>query len=390
MRKLYILRRQEDDGALLDALEARGLGPDDITNPNCPTCGADTYVAYTAGEAFLVITWDGLDPDDEEDADEWFLVCSEPGCPYEEQVERVVDPAGAETFDLEVSERGLDEFLGFMPLGLRQLIEFLQQMDRDRPNRKLECLVDAAQWRYDSGMEGIRQWLSKLPEGKRIHFDVEGESMKGTFMAATQQGLLAITNPGGELVAVSAESLSGYGPLYFDPTQEDEEEIEFSDIDPDRVVWVHGGSEYVVIRGHHMRLAWTEERLGVYKVSTQDEAVARDLDLRQTAERWWEGWFRRHEIDARYDIQRLVLVRGHWLVKWGEAKGGTRPAVICDDPAVAAELGLEPVRGWRMDDRPESEMPIAHWSGTVDSSEVADQREMRLYHWPIPDAAVGG
>jgi hypothetical protein len=250
--------------------------------------------------------------------------------------------------------------------------------------------VDAAQWRYDSGLEGIRKWLNKLPEGKRIHFSVEGESMKGSFLAATEHGFLAITQPGGELLAVPAESLSGYGPQYFDPNQADEEELDLTEIDPDQLIWVHGNSEYVVVRGHHMQLGWTEERLGVYKVSTQDEAVARDLGLRQCADRRWEGWFRRHEIDARYDIQRLIKVRGQWLVKWGDAKDGKRPAIICDDPAMAADLGLEPVRGWRMDDRPESEMPIAHWSGTVDSSEVEDQREMRLYHWPIPDAAVGG
>jgi hypothetical protein len=289
MRKLYILRKQEDDGALLDALEARGLGPDDMVNPTCPTCGAYTYLAYTTGDAFTVITWDSLDPDDEADADAWFLTCTEPACCYEEEVERVLTPAGAEPFDLETSEREIDEFLGFTPLGLRQLIEYLQQLAQEHPNRKLECLVDAAQWRYDAAMESIRQWLSKLPVGKRIHFTIDGESMKGSFLTATEDSFLTITQPGGELIAVPAESLGGYGPHYFDSKQEDGEDVDITNIDPDRLIWMQGNLEYVVVRGHHMQLGWTDERFGIYKISSQDEALARELGLRQTADRWSSG-----------------------------------------------------------------------------------------------------
>ena len=114
MRKIYIVRENEEDGRLLEALEAAGLSTDesDFSNPTCPRCGSSTLLAYTEGDAFELLTWYEVDASDGAKADAWFLVCSSFTCNYEEQVERVFDPMGAEIFDQDSAHGEFDEYSG--------------------------------------------------------------------------------------------------------------------------------------------------------------------------------------------------------------------------------------------------------------------------------------
>lgn len=387
MRKIYILRENEEDGAVLDALEAQGLPADEseFSNPECPVCGAHTLLAYSEGDTFEVLTWFCLDEDEGANADAWYLVCSRFTCDYEEQVERVTEPAEATIFDLLQSHHSFDSYAGLIsrrPDDMHKLIAYLEARLQEGPSRKLTCFLEEARWRYDDKIREVREWLQKVPASRQITFHLGDRKVRGAFLASTDEGFMVQTHPEGELLVVTAGSISFYGPHYFEPDGTDEPAPEEKTVDPSSFIMVES-SEMVVIRGYHLALG-DVDRLGLYHVRCWDASAANALQLENHGDNYWEGRFRRADIEARYDVTSMVKVDGFWLEVWGDnAKGW--PAVRTEDSEVARALGLTPVRSWFENDRPEHERTIIHWSGVMSPDRIEERKEVRLYHWPIPD-----
>lgn len=52
-----MIQEEVEDDRVLDALLAGGIDPDELENPRCPLCNADTLLAYASGDEYHVITW---------------------------------------------------------------------------------------------------------------------------------------------------------------------------------------------------------------------------------------------------------------------------------------------------------------------------------------------
>jgi hypothetical protein len=390
MRKVYILRDKEEDGSVLDAMEAQGLctEEEDIENPACPVCGSPTMLAFTEGDEFQVVTWESLEDDDCSEADGWYLVCSSFTCEYEEPIERTLSPMDATLFDLHSSFWHFDEASGINgnpPDDLQELIRYLEDLLKEGPNRKLECFRDEAEWRRDREWERVREWLNIVPAGRKVQFYLEGEPHTATFLMATDDQLLVVTRPQGEMLAISTGSITFYGPHFFDPNKPDPpDEDEAAKFRSGNLILITGWRERAVIGGYHLSLVHVD-RFDQYHVSTSDPEAAQALGMKARGENHWEGCFRRSAVEARYDERRMVKVRGHWLQVWGVSNKDRDPAVKSEDPEVAAELGLKPVRSWSENDRPEEERTIVHWSGVIPMDQIEEEKQVRTYHWPIPE-----
>lgn len=388
MRRIYILREDEEDGSVLDAIAAQGADPDDLANPKCPMCGSNTLMAYGAEDEFAVLTWTDLDEESAAEADAWYLVCNHPACPFEEQVHRVRDPMGAELFDLREASMALDEDVGLTsryPAATLRLINYLEQLNEKNPNRKLDCYIEEAQWHYDEHMAEVRAWMREIPVGYPISFSLGGKMVEATFLAATDEGLLVRTQSDGGLMAVQAEALYFYGPKNFDPDNPPTPQRP-PDFSSEEFITIIGPMECVVIRGFTLQLDLID-RLGQYHVSCQNPAAAAALGLKLEGKSYWTGRYRRSDVEARFDLHRLLKVRGHWVERWGEAGNGN-PAVHTEDPAAAEALGLPPERRFQSPDE-DSPCPT-RWSGVVSWSDVEDWSESREYHWPASEAGTTG
>ena len=405
MRKIYIVRENEEDGRLLEALEAAGLSTDesDFSNPNCPRCGSSTLLAYTENDAFDLLTWYEVEASDGAKADAWYLVCSQFTCTYEEQVERVFDPMGAEIFDQDRAHMDFDEYSGIhqsSPRGMLHLINYLRSALEAKPNRKLEAVLDEAEWRYEDAVEQAQEWINRVPLGKRIRFSTWSEQdqkhveVEGTFVSATDEGFMLLRDPGEEVMLVQADALDSWAPRR---PEEEELPAKLTERDllgaPDEngrptLIMLGYYREMVVIREHHLQLSYVD-RFGQYHVRCWDEAAARDLGLTPICEGYWEGVFRRADVEARYDSQPAVKVKGHWVVQWGSAEGETWTAVRTEDPDVAAALDLELEKPWFPPETEEQKQRYRpSWSGLFRNEEIEERKDLRTYHWPLPELQV--
>lgn len=402
MRRLYIIRENEEDGRLLDALIAAGRSTreDEFENPACPLCGHGTLLGYTEGDAFNVITWPVLDENDVKDADEWFLLCNRLDCTYVEQVERVANPMGADPFDVGMAHMEFDEYCGLTsrnPVGLTRLITWLRSaLAAGGPNRKLQDLLDQAEWHEEYRIAQVRKWIDRVPPGKRVEFRTDTFQTLGTFVTATEDGFMVLSEPGGELLSVRADAVWEYRPWrphkedLPKPTEELLKELVGDDQDiHHRLIAIHGDLERVVIRGFHLILHHVD-KFGQYHVGCGERPAAEALGLKAVSEEYWEGVYRRSEIDGRYDTREMVKVRGHWLDVTGYANHGRWPAVRTYDPAVGAALGLELDKPWRPigdddDDEPKRTPLPPSWSGIVPEQDVEENKVIRLYLWPLPE-----
>jgi hypothetical protein len=382
LRKLYILPEENGgtDDSLLDALAAAGLRvrhEGDLENPVCPVCGGATLLAYTEHGSFEVLTWSALDEGEASEADAWFLVCQNPECPWEEHVERVLHPMGATIFfDMESAHVVLDDEIGLVggrTADLLELIGYLQGLLAEAPNRKLQCYLEEAEWHVADKLNEVRSWLERIPAGRRIFFFDNGERITARFVLATTEGMLILTQPGGAMVAVAVQALDLYGPDSFDGPEPDLEEAEPPLRHPEQWIMIHGHAEKVVVRGFHLRLTMTD-RLGQYHAGTDDLTAAQALGLEPSGAGWWEGRFRRSDIEARYDEHRMLRVCGHWVEVYGESRGNRFPAVKTADPAIAAQLGLA-ADGLQAPAEP-------GFSGLIPPELIEAERVDRVYHWP--------
>jgi len=383
MRTVYIIRDQEEDEAVLDELEARGLAQSEfaVENPVCPACGSDLLLAIVEGKNYWLVT-DDIDDEDAERAHGWRLTCLNLMCDWEEPVQRVFSPEGATLFDCEQSAgayRGAFPIEELLPVGLRELMAELRRMDPGCPSRKLSAILEHARWEYETDMQSRREWLARVPVGRRIEFYLGGKGRTATFLAATENGFLCESRPDGAMMVVDAEYIGGYGPQHFvDP---DEEERPF---DGRNLVPVDMCRDMVVIRGHHLHMRW-EGRLGMCSVGTWDATVGEALGLERKGENYWEGSFRRSQIESRYWSKKMVRVSGHWLEQAGTQESTGRIAVQTENAEAAAALGLEPMRSWDEGHLPEAERRIIHWYGLIPKAMVEERREDRLSIWPVTD-----
>ncbi|HWI52219.1 MAG TPA: hypothetical protein VNT01_08755 [Symbiobacteriaceae bacterium] len=403
MRKLYVIRENEEDGRLLDALTAAGCSTDEseFDNPVCPVCGHSTLLAYTEGDAFEVVTWYCLDEADCANADGWYLVCSQMECTYEERVERVTDPMGALLFDIDMAHWAFDEYAGLISRhnsGMMELITWLRGALESGPNRKLQCFLEEAEWRYADDLQRTRKWIDRVPPGRLVRFQVDGASeeqdeIMGTFLTGTDAGFMVLTEPGGALMSLRSEDVFCLQPRRPDkdelsrPLEEELKEAEIQAGQTPKRNWIKLNTlkEMVVIRGHHVRLGHVD-MFGRYHVRCWERSAALALGLQERCENYWEGVFRRSDVEIRYDVRHMVKVKGHWVDVYGAAEHEDWPAVRTTDPMVASELGLKLERPWfPPEDEAEERKLRPCWSGVIPEDDVEDRREVRLYHWPLPE-----
>lgn len=392
MRKIYIIQEVVEDDRVLDTLLARGIDPDQLENPRCPLCNADTLLAYAEGDEYQVITWDCLS--DEEmrmRPDAWYLICQEYECRYEEQVEHVSSPGDAEIFDLLDASFVFDEESGLTstPTNLKELIAYLESVRKSNPHRKIEVFLEEARWQYKDGMARVRAWVKQIPPARRIHFYLGADKVEGRLVAATEDSLLVQREPDGEMLAVNVDAISFYGPQRFD-SEEDPPGVGIRRMDPDSWVRCKGSNEYVVVQGYHLQLCEVD-RFGQYHVYSRDPQAAAAIGLEEVGEGCWRGRLRRRGIEARYEKRQMVKVKGFWVKRSGETARSHSPYVHTEDAVVAAALGLKQViPSWTDEEIGEPGPQIPRWSGVIPRNQVEEWDEVTVYQWPIPELKEPG
>lgn len=398
MQKVYILRPNEEDGVLLDAMLAQGIEPDEyeFMNPECPRCSSSTLLAFAEDDGYEVITWSQLDEKDVAGAREWYMVCSNLECEWEEQVERVTNPMGATLFDLDDSSHLFDEecdLSGGSPARLKQVIAYLRQLQQSHSTRKLQAFLETAQWHCRQTGKSVQKWLRRVPAGRKVRITVNGDhQVKGTFLAATDQGCM-LTLADGELVTIGAEAISYYYPRRFDQwgPDEAEDDQDLSAVlkrahDADQLITGTGFRQRVVVRGYELHFDQVD-RFGQYLASTNDPVAAEALGMTQKYAHSWQGRFRRSDILMRYDVSKMVKVKGHWLTVAGYTDKNRHPYVRTEDPEAAEALGLRQQKPiiWEEEGEPSLEQKIPLWFGVVPRDLVEEEAEVKSWHWPLPE-----
>lgn len=382
MQRVFILPDSEADGTCSgDLTEIINL--EEIENPRCPLCGAGTLLAYTEEGEYNVLTWYCLtDEDAAARPDAWYLICQELACTYEEQVERVHSPVGAVIFDQFMAHSEFDEETGLIdrhPAAMKELIAYLEELKQDQPHRKLDAFLDEARWRYEDELAQLHKWLERIPAGRKIELELDGTWIEATCMAVSADTLLVRTLPGGEVMGVNVEEIGGYLPRRFDTVEQPKSETNLKN---GNWITVRPPLECVVVKGYHLRVDCVD-RLGQYAVRTADPEAGKALGLKEKNQGYWTGYLRRSQIEARYDIRKMVKVKGHWVRVDGETMAHW-PHVCTEDPAAAAALGLGPVRSFWPDER-ETRPLVERWSGVISPDDVEERDEVRIYLWPIPE-----
>lgn len=398
MRKLYVLRANEEDGLLVSALRAQGIEPDEssFSNPECPVCSSITLLSLTVDDAYEVYIWAELDEDYAATADEWYLVCSNLQCTWEEQVERVTDPIGATLFDLGSASYGFDDEIGLgcgSPARQKRLIEYIESLQPyRRTSRKLGSLLNEAKEQCQAAVVRVHKWLQRVPPGRTVKITTDGGEVKGTFLTATGSGCMVLGRAG-DLVVVEAQSISQYYPRRFDQWGPDEQEtqLDYKEVfaraksDPDSIITFLGGiHQWIVVRGFSLEFHQVD-RFGQYIASTRDPRTAEALALREIHEHYWEGRFLRSEIAMRYDVNRMIKVKGHWLNHYGYTDA-RNPAVYTDDREVALDLGLKLQKPLVFEEEGEPGLTARtpRWHGVVQRHLVEEEAEVKSWHWPLP------
>jgi len=389
VRRVYFLSRDEEGERTLDAILAQGLDPECIENPKCPRCFSPLIPAYVEDDEFTVVTWYELG-DEVSSAESWFLVCQNLECQYEEQIERTLEPEGAEFFDVHDSHWSFEEECGLDGSnGVEQLevIAYLKEVVRQYPYRRNESLLQAAEWAYDDMITQHRSWASRRQTGQRIRFCLEPDHIDGIFFAATEKAMMLQVEPEGHLITVEFERINR-GTCRVRPPERKPKPPAPGEIS-ERVIICPPSHERVVIGGHHLVLS-DISRFGIYRVRCWDAKAAADLGLTQIAENYWEGDFRRGQLDAHYEFREMVRVKGHWVEAGGRTPSGKGRSIRTQDQAIAAALGLERREPWPDEDGhvPPDHQPV--WTGIIRVEEIEAEEEVRHYLWPRSDEPVSG
>ncbi len=390
MRRVYFLHDENETERTLDAILAQGLDPEQIENPTCPLCGEATIPAYLEDDGdFTVVTWDELELD-EACVEAWYLVCQEISCPYEEQVERTLDPEDATFFELHASSWEIEEEICLQrenPAAQKELIAGLKQAVKRFPYRRNQDYLETAEWCYRDNMKRIRRWTAHRRMGEWMQVYVEPEHLRGRFFAATENALMMHVSPDGHLVTIPFDHINHgtYRLLTPDQIEREERPAEIRD-QRDNWIMCTGSPERVVIRGYHLHLEHVD-RFGIYHVRCWERGAAVALGLIPRAVNYWEGAFRRSEIEARYTKREMIQVKGHWVMASGETAVNKRRSCSTEDPVIAEALGFERVQWWREKDEGlvlDADPPL--WQGYVHPDQIEAYDEVRIYQWPIPEA----
>ncbi|HEY3368172.1 MAG TPA: hypothetical protein VGK74_24230 [Symbiobacteriaceae bacterium] len=386
MKQVYILRTNEEDGVLLDALLAEGPANDeDPSNPTCPRCGSDTMLVYLWDDDEYAILTDrvGTEPDDEIETDEWFLTCQNANCTYEEAVERVLNPAGAILFDPEWIFHQLDETYALysrsLP-GMEELVAALQERIKQIRTHNVAALLFEARWQSEAALTDAREWLARLAPNAEIVFDYDDKPTEAQVVAVTEDGALLLTKAG-EMLAAPLRVMTR------DQVRLKKDKPEPVDLnpDPDRLIDLSGFGQYVVVRGQRLEHKHVD-RLGQFHVGCRNAESAAILGLEQVVEGYWEGRFRRSDIEAHYDARVTVQVKGYWLRLNGRTWQRKLPWVTTSNPEIAAALGLAKMPEWHTEGAPTPTVSVPRYSGVITWEQVEEQGEERTYHWPLPTA----
>jgi hypothetical protein len=404
VQKVYILRANEEDGVLLDAMLAQGIEPDEseFSNPRCPRCSSSTLLAFTEGDDYEVMTWYELDEKDVAGADTWYMVCSHLECDWEEQVLRATHPMGATLFLLNQSFHLFDDqwSLGAgPPVRQKRLVAYINRLQTDRGARKLQAFVEECEWHYQEKMTSIRNWLRRVPAGRTVRIDMRNEQVKGTFLTAVDDGCMLMQD-NGEVVTIDAETIYTYYPRRFDRWGPAEEEVQRdlqsvlhrAAAEPDSWYTICGMYQRVVVRGCELEFDHVDP-FGRYNVHTRDRQVAEALGLKQQNDTsWWEGWFRRSEIEARYDVNEMVKVKGYWLEVSGITETNQLFAVSTEDPDAASALGLtlQTPLVFEEQGEPPLDQKTPRWYGNVHPNAVEEKAEAKSWYWPLPEVHIAG
>ena len=398
MQKVYIIRENEEDGVLLDAMLAQGIEPDEceFSNPECPCCSSSTLLAYVDDDGYEVMTWFYWEEKEIAGAREWYMVCSNFECDWEEQVERVTNPMGATLFDLQESHNCFDEewdLGGGSPARQQQFVQYIKQLQQSHPTRKLQSMLEKAVWHYKDKVKSVQKWLQRVPAGRKVEITAtEGNTVKGTFVAATNRGCL-LMQASGELVNVEAQEIYSYYPRRFDQWGPDDQEVD-RDIATvlkaadaaDRLITGGSFRQRVVVRGFELDFDHVD-RFGQYHVHTRDQRAGEALGLTQKYEGCWNGCFRRSDIAMRYDVNNMVKVKGYWVKVTGYTSKNRLPEVRTQDPEAAQALGLRPWKPIILDEEgePDLDQRTPRWTGVVSRSLVEEEVEVKSYYWPLPE-----
>ena len=398
MRKLYILRANEEDGMLVSALRAQGIELDELkfSNPVCPRCSNITLVACAVEGDYELYIWAEMDEEYAAEVDEWYLVCSNLECTWEERVERVTNPIGATLFDLESANLLFDEEVGVgcgSPGRQSALVSYIESLlPYRRTARKLESLLHEAKRGCQETAERVQKWLQRVPPGRMVQITTDDGQVKGCFLTATEHGCLLLGEVG-ELITVEADSINSYYPRRFDKWGPDEKEplpdikeaLRRAESDPDALITICGGSyQRVVVRGFELEYQHVD-RFGQYICSSRDPKAAEALALHQRHEHCWEGRFLRSDIAMRYDVNRMVRVRGYWVTHYGYTNAKNL-AVYTDDREAALALGLREQMPLIFEEEGEPSLSgrMPRWSGVVPRNQVEEAAEVKSWHWPLP------
>jgi len=384
VRRVYILREEDESDQALDEVLAQGLDPDWIENPTCPLCGGHTLLATEEDGEFDLLTWYCLVNEEEyAQVDAWYLVCQRIECPYEERVERTLDPTGALIFDMLPASHQVDEDLDLSRETINEqlaLIAALKEAEADFPFRKNHEYRLKAEFHLRQMRKWLKKWIAQRHSGERIRLIVGGKRITGRFFSQSEKGLLCHVGRNKQLVAISLSDIDDFSL----PDYEKEKRQMLKNLDLDSFVTLHRTPEYVVVQGHHL-LSSQVDRFGRHTAYTFDPAAAAALGFEPHGETAWRGMIRRGQVEARYEVRTLVKIKGYWVKKIGE-NGKNWPDVTTEDPEAAIAIGMKLVEGPTRDEgREPDQSQVPRWSALVPLEWVEDSEEVRIYHWPIPE-----
>lgn len=374
MRRVFILRESAEDSLLCDDLP-EPIDLDEMQNPECPECGASTLLAYLHDGEYTIITWDFTDEEEALQPQDWFLICHNGTCDYEEQVERVYHPAGAILFDLHWSTMDLDEETGLhsqSPADVSEFITYLEKCKEIHSHRKLDAFLEEARWRYEEELKRRRNWVKQLQPEHQVDFYIEDGWKLVSFIAGSEEAIIVRTVPEGQILALSLVELAAFHDPPFTPKAN-------SAVKRGGLIMIWPEKDWVVAKGYHL---WLQEvdRLGQFYVGTQNPEAAAALALTCRGQGYWAGTLLRRDVQERYTIRKMARVKGHWVVVWGQSEKGKRYHVRTEDAAVAKTLGL------KLQERPQwDQHGVNRWVGSFPHSQVEEWKELRTYQWPIPE-----
>jgi hypothetical protein len=303
---------------------------------SCPTCDRELWPAYWTEDRLKVGYWVEFAPPD---GQEGLLVCGNFECTYEEPVTFVQSPADAVTWNYEWTYMEFydQSWLGFPQAWLLEHIEYLEHLQAQTGQPKLQCGLALCRQEFEERGQEIERWLVEAAKGYPVTFHAAEETLKGQILGSHDE-LLILQTPEGEVQVVPKNLVWQLRIEY--PRKERKPakrpsrdgQLRFPLSDP----------RYMVVDGYHLRYGEPTEMGGFYRGRCWDPVVAAALKLREEQPGYWEGAFRAEEIERFYSRNDYVKIKGYWLQELSRNKEPRLVSVRTEDPEVAEALDMEP------------------------------------------------